>query len=305
MSAARMSEQTDPTSVRPPPYRRWAAAAVIALLLLGVWPLYRALRPPALLPLPAAPAGVVVGVPDRPLRFAAYNIYHNHRGIERTTGEIRKLDPAPDFLLLGEIDRHHVTPMAEALEMPHSYFPLLRYDGGAPVWPDVAILSKHPLHDGRPLFTADGHTFGLLAFAAVDGRKFAVAGVHLHPTWLVYPRHVLETAQARRRQLEAIDAVWRELGTPPLVIAGDFNQVATGENYALMTRDLTDVLAALGQTGATFGRRLLQTRIDYVLASREWEPLAGGFIVGTASDHRPVWADLRRAIDKPTTEPAH
>ena len=276
------------------PRRRLFVAAVVVLLIgAAAWHVYRALRPAGPAPLPPAPAGVVVGVPERQLRFAAYNVYRNYRGMDRTVGEVRKLNPPPDFLLLSEIEYDHVRPMAEALGMTHTYYPRLPDIRGQPRWPDVAILSKHPLHDGRPLYTQDGHTFGLLAFTVVDDRKFAVAGVHLHPTWLMDPRHVVETAQARHRQLGRIDAVWREIGTPPLVIAGDFNQMAMGENYALMTRDWTDTLGALGQTGSTFGRKLLQARIDYVLASREWEPIAGGVIVGTASDHRPVWVDLR------------
>jgi endonuclease/exonuclease/phosphatase (EEP) superfamily protein YafD len=283
-------------------------AAVAMLVAAGVWPVYRSLRPAAPPPLPAAPRGVVVGVPERRLRFAAYNVYHNYRGMDRTTAAVRELDPPPDFLLLSEIDRKHVAPMAEALGMPYTYHPLLRYQDGDPVWPDVAILSKHPLHDGRPLFTEDGHTFGLLAFAVVDDRKFAVAGVHLYPTWVVDPRHVVETANMRQLQLEKIDAVWRELGMPPLVIGGDFNQPAMGENYARMTREFTDTLSVLGQTGATFGRKLLQVRIDYLLATPEWEPIAGGVIAGKASDHRPVWVDLRRgeqaATQQATTQQA-
>lgn len=275
-----------------------------AVLAAAAWPVYRLLRPPESAPLPAAPAGVVVGVPDRPLRFLAYNIYHNYRGLEGTVGEVRKLDPPPDFLLLSEIERHHVVPMADALGMPHRYFPLLRYEAGQPVWPDVAILSRHRLFDGRPLFTSDGHTFGVWAWAVVDDRKFALAGVHLWPTFGVDPRHMIETANIRSRQIEVIRAVWREQGSPPLVVAGDFNQPALGDNYALMTADFADTLAALGETSATFGRKLLQLRIDYVLATPHWRPRAGGVVQGRASDHRPVWAELTRATERPATRPA-
>ena len=279
-------------------------ALAVALVAAAAWPLYRFLRPRESAPLPAAPAGVVVGVPDRPLKFAAYNIYHNYRGMEGTVAEVRKLDPPPDFLLLSEIERHHVAPMAEALGMPHRYYPLLRYASGQPVWPDVAILSRHRLYDGRPLYTSDGHTFGLWAYAVVDNRKFAVAGVHLWPTFQVDPRHVVETANLRQRQLEVIRTIWRETGQPPLVIGGDFNQPAVGENYGLMTADFTDTLATLGQTGATFGRKLLQLRIDYLLATRDWEPVMGGVVQGKASDHRPVWVELRRGASLPSTAPA-
>jgi endonuclease/exonuclease/phosphatase family metal-dependent hydrolase len=123
---------------------------------------------------------------------------------------------------------------------------------------------------------------------------------------------VVETANARRRQLDVIHNIWRETGSPPLVIAGDFNQPAVGENYAQMTREFNDTLKVLGQTGSTFGRKLLQLRIDYLLATPHWEPLAGGVIPGKASDHRPIWVDLKparpgaatRASTKPATHPA-
>jgi endonuclease/exonuclease/phosphatase family metal-dependent hydrolase len=187
--------------------------------------------------------------------------------------------------------------------MPYRYFPLLGYVDGDPAWPDVAILSRHRLYDGRPLHTPDGHTFGLWAFTIVDDRRFAIAGVHLHPTSAADPRHVVETADARHRQLETIDHVWRDSGCPPLVIAGDFNQPAIGDNYALMTQHFNDTLHVLGQAGTTFGRKLLQLRIDYLLATPHWEPLRGGVIPGRASDHRPVWVDLKPAPAGASTRP--
>jgi endonuclease/exonuclease/phosphatase (EEP) superfamily protein YafD len=272
------------------------------VLAVAAWPVYRLLRPAAPLPLPRVPAGVVVGVPDRKLRFAAYNIYHNYRGRAGTVGELRGIDPPPDFVLLSEIDQPDVLPMAEALGMRYWFYPLLNDASGRPVWPDVAILSRHRLYDGKPLFTADGHAFGLWAYAVVDNRKFAVAGVHLWPTSSVDPRDVAGTADRRNGQLEVIRNAWRDAGGPSLVIGGDFNQPAIGDNHALMTGDFVDTLDALGQTGATFGRKLLQLRIDYLLATRDWKPLAGGVIPGKASDHRPIWVELGRATG-PTTGP--
>lgn len=264
--------------------------------------MYRYRRPTGSVPLPPSPPGVVVGVPDRQLRFAAYSIYHNYRGMDRTIAEVQKLDPPPDFLLLSDIEPRHVTPMADALGLKHSYFPLLGNSSDQPVWPDVAILSRRRLFDGKRLSTSDGHTFGLWAYAVVDNHKFAVAGVHLWPTYGIDPRHVIETANRRGRQLDVILATWRDEGSPPLLIGGDFNQPAFGENYALMTRDFNDTLSGLGQVGATFGRKVLQLRIDYLLATPHWQATAGGVIQGNASDHRPVWVDLKPAAPGPTTQ---
>lgn len=261
--------------------RRWRwALALAAIAVAGVWAAIAWLRSGENSRLPNAPPGIVVGVPERTLRFAAYNIYHNYRGMDGTLATLRTLDPAPDFILLSEIEPQHVRPMAAALSMPYSYYPSLGLHGGEPAWPDVAILSRRALYDGRPLRTGDGHCFGLWAYAVVDGKKFAVAGVHLWPTFMVDPRHVIETAQRRRVQLEVIDALWRLEGTPPLVLGGDFNQPAAGHNYELMTRDFTDTLSSLGKAGNTFGRKLLQVRIDYLLATAHWQPRAGG-VIGT------------------------
>jgi endonuclease/exonuclease/phosphatase family metal-dependent hydrolase len=138
----------------------------------------------------------------------------------------------------------------------------------------------------------------------VDNRKFAIVCVHLWPTFGIDPRHVVETANMRNRQLEVILRTWRAEGSPPLVIGGDFNQPAVGDNYALMTREFTDTLAGLGQTSATFGRKLLQVRIDYLLATPEWRARQGGVIHGNASDHRPIWVDLTAAKGAPATHPA-
>ena len=300
--------------LRRPRHLALRVLAVAAILLgVGAWPIYRWLRPAPTPPLPAAPAGVIAGVPDRPLRFAAYNVYHNYRGMEGTVAALQQIHPPPDFILLSEVDREHVAPMAEALGMRYSFFPLLGYVGGRPAWPDVALLSRHRLYDGRALYTDDdGHTFGLMAFAVVDNRRFAIAGVHLWPTFGVDPRHVVETAQRRSKQVEVIRAAWRETGQPPLVVGGDFNQPAVGENYALMTRDFNDSLGLLNQTASTFGRKLLQLRIDYLLATPHWEPVDGGVIPGNASDHRPVWVELKpakagattRAVTRAVTRPA-
>jgi endonuclease/exonuclease/phosphatase family metal-dependent hydrolase len=246
----------------------------------------------------------VVGVPDRTVRVAAYNVYHNYRGVGRTVGELKKLDPAPDFIFLSEVEPHQVKPMAEALGMPHAYYPDLgRGPDGKHEFPDAVILSKHPLYDGRPLRGKQGPVFGLWATTVVDGKNFALVVVHLWPTFGVDPRHVAFTAQMRNEQLHVILDTWRQEGSPPIVVGGDFNQPALGGNYATMTAHWTDALAALGRGGPTFKYGLLETRIDYLLVSPEWKPIVGDVIQGRASDHRPVWVDLGPAPAGATTRP--
>jgi endonuclease/exonuclease/phosphatase (EEP) superfamily protein YafD len=126
----------------------------------------------------------------------------------------------------------------------------------------------------------------------------------VHLTAVTKASEVASSPAKRSRQIEALRQAWRDAGHPPLVVGGDFNQPAVGENYLLMTRDFNDTLGLLGQTASTFGRKLFQVRIDYLLATPDWEPVAGGVIRGNASDHRPVWVDLKPAPPGATTRPA-
>jgi endonuclease/exonuclease/phosphatase family metal-dependent hydrolase len=287
---------------RPGPGQWFAARAGGALLINSAW--YRwddtalakgtaadAVTSADLAGVPAPVA--VVGVPDRKLRFAAYNIYHDYRGIERTTGQVRKLDPPPDFVFLAEIEPQNVRPWAEALKARGTcYPPLGRGLDGSTLWPDTAILSRHHLFDGRPLQMPDGQTFGLWSIALVDNKKFAVAAVHLWPTFGIDPRHVAFTGRMRNQQLKILAQTWQDAGSPPLIVGGDFNQPPVGDNYALMTEHFSDTLKALGRDGGTFPFKFLEVRIDYLLATPEWAPAAGGVMKGDASDHRLIWLDV-------------
>ena len=80
---------------------------------------------------------------------------------------------------------------------------------------------------------------------------------------------------------------------PPIVLGGDFNQLPLGNNYAEMTADFTDALKAIHQDDSTFIDGFLHTRIDYLLLSREWEPVKGAVVLSDASDHRPIWVEIQ------------
>ena len=257
----------------------------------------------AVVELSGSPPPVTLGVPSRALRFASYNVYHDYRGIAGTTAEVLKLDPPPDFLFLEEIEPQNVRPWGDTIKPLSTYYPPLGWGSdGAMLWPDTAILSRHRLTDGKPLQTADGHTFGLLSMAVVDNKKFAVAAVHLWPTWGIDPRHVAFTARKRNEQLNALIQTWQQAGSPPLVLGGDFNQIPIGGNYELMTRHFTDTLKVLSRDTGTFPLKLIETRIDYHLATPQWQPRAGGVLKGNASDHYLIWVDLgRAAASQPTS----
>ena len=108
-------------------------------------------------------------------------------------------------------------------------------------------------------------------------------------TWNANPTHLIESSNNRWKELTNLVAAWQSAGSPPIVVGGDFNQLALHNNYALMTKHWTDALATLGKDQTTFTAGLLKTRIDYFLISREWKPLAGDVVDSDASDHKPIW----------------
>ena len=233
------------------------------------------------------PPTAVWSPPERPVKFVSYNILHNQRGMARVIDEIRRL--GPDFVLLQEVERRDLTTMSQALgRFPAIYHASENLAGGRASWGN-AIVSRHPLYDAGSIPNPGGGSFGVWATAVVGGRKFVVASVHLSATWNANPAHLVESSNNRWKELSALTRAWRDAGSPPIVVGGDFNQLAIHNNYALMTRDWTDALSALGKDRSTFAAGLLRTRIDYFLASREWELVAGDVVESDASDHKPIW----------------
>jgi endonuclease/exonuclease/phosphatase family metal-dependent hydrolase len=243
---------------------------------------------------PPAPGEVRFAAPPRKLRFVSYNILHGQRGLERIAAEINKLEP--DFVLLQEVESQHAPALARVLKMDQNFYPQLYHTsvnlaGPRASWGNL-VLSRHKMYAADSIPNPGGGSFGVWAVAVVDEKKFYVANVHLSATWNANPKHIKESGVNRYKELSNLAKAWRDLGSPPIVIGGDFNQIAMGNNYSLMTETWSDALAKLGHTGVTFGEGLLRTRIDYFLVSKEWEPAAGGIAQKGASDHRAIWLDV-------------
>jgi endonuclease/exonuclease/phosphatase family metal-dependent hydrolase len=230
-------------------------------------------------------------VPDRKLRFVSYNILHNQRGLAHIVAEINKLQP--DFVSLQEVESADVLEMARQLGMEQTYdsrlyYPSVNLAGPRASWGNV-IFSTHPVYEAGSIPNPGGGSFGVWAVAIVDGKKFVVADVHLSATWKANPNHIKQSGEYRYKELSNLLAAWQARGSPPIVIAGDFNQIPMGNNYELMTRHWNDALATLRQTQTTFGEGILRTRIDYFLISKDWRAIDGGIGPIGPSDHRPIW----------------
>jgi endonuclease/exonuclease/phosphatase family metal-dependent hydrolase len=237
------------------------------------------------------PTEAVLGVPDKPVRVASYNILHNRRGRDAVVKQIQSIKP--DFVLLQELDGDDLRDMSKQLGMDYQfYYPSENLDGEHATWGN-AVIAKHPLYDARAIPNPGGGSFGVWAWTVIDNKKFMIACVHLSATWNANPKHIAESSNNRYKEITNLKKAWEARNKPPIIVGGDFNQLPIGNNYTAMTADFTDALKQLKQDDATFVDGVLRTRIDYLLISPEWSATDGAVVISDASDHRPIWIEAK------------
>ncbi|MEU0100707.1 endonuclease/exonuclease/phosphatase family protein [Streptomyces sp. NPDC006267] len=275
-------------------------------LLLAASLLGALLAPPAAaVTTPRTPPGGVL-----PLRVATYNIHAGAGAdgvfdLDRQTAELRALDA--DVIGLQEVDRHWgdrsawrdlAGELAERLRMHVSFAPIYSLDPARPGGPraeyGVAVLSRHRIvsaenHEITRLSTQDPNPVPAPApgFGEVVVRVRGLP-VHVYVTHLDYRQdpavRIAQVADTRR-------IMAKDRG--PRILLGDLNAEPDATELAPLWRELTDA----DPGSPTFPARTPVKRIDYVAVSRGGPH--GGIMVRrawvpetTASDHRPVAADL-------------
>ncbi|MFJ4521977.1 endonuclease/exonuclease/phosphatase family protein [Streptomyces sp. NPDC088810] len=241
-----------------------------------------------------------------PLRVATYNIHagagqDNVFDLDRTAAAIRDLDA--DVVGLEEVDVHwgarsdftdEARELADRLRMRVFFAPI--YDlppatpGGERRQYGVAVLSRFPVrgawnHEITRLSTQtpDPVPAPTPGFAEV---KVRVRGISVH----VYATHLDYRADpsVRRAQVDDMLAVLAE-DRGPKVLLGDFNAEPGSPELARLWGPLTD---AAPDGGKTYPALDPVRRIDLVTVSPD-VTVTGAYESGTtASDHRPVVADL-------------
>jgi endonuclease/exonuclease/phosphatase family metal-dependent hydrolase len=229
------------------------------------------------------------GVPNRPLRIVSYNVYWHQRGIDRVSETVKLL--SPDIVMLAEVPPKDVPSLAQKIGLEHFYVTPNNPNEWAK--PSTAILSRFSLENAHPIPNPGGRDFAVMAETTIDGKRFAVVAVHLSATLSMSPIAFHKSENDRAKELAALTKEWEARGKPPMIVGGDFNQLAQGRNYGAMTHSWNDTLAKLKKTNWTCEHGMLKTRVDYLLTTRDWTIADGGVATSDASDHRPIWIQTK------------
>lgn len=224
------------------------------------------------------------------LRVATFNLKFA-REIDRAV-ELFRTDPElsrADVVTLQEMDAPGVERLARALGYDYVYYPAAFHPTAGKDFGNAILVRGRILADHKVLLPHPSRSRGLrrIAVAAdveVAGQRLRVYSVHLETPAEIWPWQ-------RRQQVEAILADAREAGKA--VIAGDFNDrdvvgpLLESAGYRWVSRDARRTVG-LFAWDHVFARGLdLQpagARSGVVRDNRQ------------ASDHRPVWAVLARAL---------
>jgi endonuclease/exonuclease/phosphatase family metal-dependent hydrolase len=248
-----------------------------------------------------------------PMRVMSYNIHtgigeDSRLDLARTAATIR--DSGAEVVGIQEADVHwaarsawadQVGDLAAALGMRSCFAPI--YSFSPPPGSEqrreygVAVLSRHPIvscenHDLARLSTQDPNP----APAPGPGLPEAVvettgARVHVYVTHLDFRADPSVRRQQVADTLRILDE--DEPGAQQLLL-GDFNAEPQASELQPLWHRMTDAWAVVhGPAGGlTYPAITPVKRIDYVTASRGIAVSSATVVESTASDHRPVVADL-------------
>lgn len=152
----------------------------------------------------------------------------------------------------------------------------------------VGLLSRWPLSGQRTIGLHRGH----------DERRVLLVATVLTPRGplSVAVTHLSVDARDRARQAEEVGAQLAALA-PPVVLLGDLNDSPGSPTLSTLAAsgllDAASVCPAPARA-PTFPARLALQRLDYVLVSGGLHPLDGAVGSSRASDHRPLWIEVRQ-----------
>ena len=240
------------------------------------------------------------------IRVASYNIRKaigtdRRRRPERTLEVLNELDA--DVVALQEADRRfgsRLSALPARLIEEHSDYKPVELDAraGSLGWHGNALLvKKHAQVLERHLFHLPSlePRGAVLADMAIGGARLRVVGMHLDLSGLW-----------RKRQAKAIlDHLAERDGDWPAVLMGDLNEWSTRGGCL---RDFAGQLL-FAPCGRSFHSRRPIAQLDQIMVTPDLEILSSGAhgspTARRASDHLPVWADLKIGDGRAELPPPH
>lgn len=221
-----------------------------------------------------------------------------------------------DIICLQEVDVYKnekyltLPELRKALEKyPYTYFDFKIYNKRHQY--GLAVFSKYPLSNKNTIRYSSRGNISDYCDVAVGKDTFRLFNNHLESNRLeikdlpdsIESSALVESAQrisdklesARKiRQLQA-EAIREEISKSPypVIVAGDFNTPPVSYSYIKIRGcDLRDCFLATSwcEWGATFSRRHIGLRIDYLLCSKELHPISTHIDHLNCSDHYPMTA---------------
>ena len=221
-----------------------------------------------------------------------------------------------DIICLQEVDVYKnekyltLPELRKALEKyPYTYFDFKIYNKRHQY--GLAVFSKYPLSNKNTVRYSSRGNISDYCDVAVGKDTFRLFNNHLESNRLeikdlpdsIESSALVESAQrisdklesARKiRQLQA-EAIRAEISKSPypVIVAGDFNTPPVSFSYIKIRGcDLRDCFLATSwcEWGATFSRRHIGLRIDYLLCSKELHPISTHIDHLNCSDHYPMTA---------------
>ena len=230
------------------------------------------------------------------MRVVSWNIEHG-RQVERAAEELSTIDELcdADLLLVQEMDDVGTHLLGELLGMNVGYVEGRPHRStGRPF--GNAVLSPWPVSDVTSVpmpFTATvaGHPRAAIAATVdVDGDPIVAYSVHVET--------VLLSLSRRSAQVAAVAAHTTARPHGVVIVGGDFN-TATSRSVAVFDRVMADygVDRLDGGSQPTFDRFGRSFPLDHLYGRGVEVVSAGTAREAGTSDHRPIWATLRRTAD--------
>jgi len=264
-----------------------------------MWPLLLT----ALLGSTAGCGGDRLAMPPGEFRVMTYNIHYGDRDLSKIAAVI--CSSGADVVGLQEVDVHwsersawadQAAEIARACGMEFRYGPIYDLPAAEAGKPNrqfgVAILTRRPVvswknHPLTRLSTqAESAPTPMPGFLQVtvdvDGTQVDVFVTHLD---------YRPDPAVRRTQVAEMLAILGG-GSRPTVLTGDMNAPPEREELALLFARLRDAWAGQSDPGFTYPADAPARRIDYVFLAGPLRALSARVLGTTASDHRPVVADV-------------